>query len=471
MKVVEVAIIGSGPGGAISAAMLAKAGKEVMLIEKGEFLSLSSCTPFSQQEMLQKYNKSGVTVALGKPKVAYVEGSCVGGGSEVNSGLYFRTPEPIIDSWAKNYQIDLFTLDSLLPYFTQNEHELSVSYMPPNKIPKASFMLQQGANALGWDSYEVPRWFKYNADGSGIKQSMTETVIPTAIKNGATLISNTLITKITKVNELWFLEGNKTINAVVEKFELSAKFLFLCGGAISTAHVLRKNHLSKLAGRSLHMHPTIKMVARFPENINDEHMGVPVHQVKEFSPRFSFGCSISSRLYLSLAMLDVPYGQMLVDNHWRQMAIYYSMVINGNGTVSNSLIGQDPLVKYKLGNDGIKETLNGLLYLGKCLFAAGALEVFPVIYNSVAIKNLAQLERFIYEISTNQLNLMTIHLFSSCPMGQDKNICVTDSYGKVFGVDNLYINDASLLCTALGVNPQGTIMAIARRNIDHFLNG
>ncbi|MCF3608975.1 GMC family oxidoreductase [Planktothrix agardhii 1033] len=33
----------------------------------------------------------------------------------------------------------------------------------------------------------------------------------------------------------------------------------------------------------------------------------------------------------------------------------------------------------------------------------------------------------------------------------------------------MYIADASLLCTAPGVNPQGSIMAIARRNALKFL--
>jgi choline dehydrogenase-like flavoprotein len=64
---------------------------------------------------------------------------------------------------------------------------------------------------------------------------------------------------------------------------------------------------------------------------------------------------------------------------------------------------------------------------------------------------------------------MTIHLFSSCPMGEDKRRCVADSFGRVHGQEELYIADASLLCTAPGVNPQGSIMAFARRNALHFL--
>jgi choline dehydrogenase-like flavoprotein len=55
-------------------------------------------------------------------------------------------------------------------------------------------------------------------------------------------------------------------------------------------------------------------------------------------------------------------------------------------------------------------------------------------------------------------------------MGEDKSRCVTDSFGRVHGHDNLYIADASLLCTAPSVNPQGSIMAFARRNALHFLH-
>ena len=66
---------------------------------------------------------------------------------------------------------------------------------------------------------------------------------------------------------------------------------------------------------------------------------------------------------------------------------------------------------------------------------------------------------------------MTIHLFSTCPMGEDLKRCAVDSFGKVHGHTNLFVNDASLLCTAPGVNPQGTIMGIARRNAVHFADG
>jgi choline dehydrogenase-like flavoprotein len=56
-------------------------------------------------------------------------------------------------------------------------------------------------------------------------------------------------------------------------------------------------------------------------------------------------------------------------------------------------------------------------------------------------------------------------------MGEDRTRCVADSYGRVHGVTALRVNDASLLPNAPGINPQGTIMAIAARNCAEFLAG
>jgi len=46
-------------------------------------------------------------------------------------------------------------------------------------------------------------------------------------------------------------------------------------------------------------------------------------------------------------------------------------------------------------------------------------------------------------------------------MGNNSDECIVDSDCKVFGFNNLYVCDASVFPTALGVNPQQTIMALA----------
>jgi choline dehydrogenase-like flavoprotein len=54
-------------------------------------------------------------------------------------------------------------------------------------------------------------------------------------------------------------------------------------------------------------------------------------------------------------------------------------------------------------------------------------------------------------------------------MSEERPRTGADSVGRVRGFDNLRISDASLVSDAPGVNPQGTIMAIAAHNSDQFL--
>jgi choline dehydrogenase-like flavoprotein len=63
-----------------------------------------------------------------------------------------------------------------------------------------------------------------------------------------------------------------------------------------------------------------------------------------------------------------------------------------------------------------------------------------------------------------------VHAFSSCPIGERADRCAADSYGRVHGWNNLHINDASMLPDSPGVNPQGSVMAFARRNARHFID-
>jgi hypothetical protein len=82
------------------------------------------------------------------------------------------------------------------------------------------------------------------------------------------------------------------------------------------------------------VHPTLKLIAQFPDVVNSADMGVPVHQVKEFAPRLSFGCSISSRPYLALGLIDHPEAARNTLRDWQNLAVYYAMITSeGRGTV------------------------------------------------------------------------------------------------------------------------------------------
>lgn len=464
----DIAVIGSGPGGAITAALLAEAGREVTLLEAGPMLALEDTPEFSRAEMERKYRSGGISAAFGKTKISYVEGRCAGGGSEINAGLYHRTPEAMLDRWQKDYTLDGAALHELLPFFEANERDLSVS-PPQRESPPASLRMREGAARLGWSSMEVPRWFKYDGSGdtAGRKQSMTRTFIPRAVGAGCTLRTETRVARLSQDANGWTLH----CEATGAGFELRANTVFLCAGAIHTAALLRRSGITRNIGNSLRMHPTVKVVARFPGVVNSRDMGVTVEQVKEFSPRLSFGVSVSRAPYISLAMLDHPAQQKMVDERWQNMAIYYAMITGGQGSVRNVPGFSDPLVRYALSQEDMRNLAEGAKKLSQLLLAAGAEELFPTIAGYPPLRNGDDLRKLPVTLPAGRASLMSVHLFSTCPMGENRRKCAADSFGKVHGHTNLYINDGSLLCTAPGVNPQGSIMAFARRNVSYFLNG
>ncbi|NJK36681.1 MAG: GMC family oxidoreductase, partial [Oscillatoriales cyanobacterium SM2_3_0] len=375
----KIAVVGSGPGGAITACLLAEAGENVLLIEEGSFWPLESCEPFSPAEMIQKYRHGGLTAAFGKPKIQYVEGCCVGGGSEINSALYHRTPAEILERWRRDFAVDGLTEKDLLPHFTACETAVQVCSLP-GKAPIASLKLHEGATRLGWESLEVPRWFQYQAqtDGTtspqGTRQSMTKTFIPRALAAGCQLLTNTRIHRISQQGKQWLLKGEFTGSDQPRKLiEISAENLFICCGAIQTPALLRRSGITHNIGNSLQVHPTVKIIAQFPEAVNSLDMGVPVHQVKEFSPEFSLGCSISSPPYLAVAMTDHPQYRSIIHDSWENMAVYYAMITGeGQGTVRNLPIYRDPWVQYPLTQSDLELLSKALKKLAMALFEAGA---------------------------------------------------------------------------------------------------
>src|SRR5437016_2452341 len=150
----EIVVLGSGPGGATTACLLAEAGRDVLLVEEGPNVPAGAVEPYSREEMVRKYRNGGLTLALGRTKVLYVEGRCVGGGSEINSGLYHRTPPDVLERWRKEFQVEGLTESDLLPCFEATENELSVSHLP-GPAPAASIKLREGAARLRWQSLEV----------------------------------------------------------------------------------------------------------------------------------------------------------------------------------------------------------------------------------------------------------------------------------------------------------------------------
>ena len=462
-KKYKVIVVGSGPGGCITSKILSEKGIDVLLIEKGDFYSLNDHVPFSSNEMTNKYKNGGLTLAFGKTKINYVEGMCVGGGSEVNSGLYHRLPNDILKKWERKNNL-LFDRLFLEESYIQNEKDLFISYLP-GQVSKSSEKLINGCKSLGWNCVEVPRWFKYNNDNNdGVKQSMTETYIPDFLNNGGTLLTKTTVEKITKKGKLNLVHVIK--EGIPSTFQCD--FLFISAGSIDSAHILRKSGIKGRVGKGLKSHPSFKITALFEDEVYSSFQEVSVHQIKEFSPEISMGCSVSNKPYLGLSLNDS--NSLDQTKNWKKMSSYYSMISpEGEGRVWNLPFLKSPFVTYNLSEKDYYYINKGIYLLSKLLFESGARKLFP---SGNQLKSIDRLED-VYKFTTipkNLLKIMTIHLFGSIQLSGSKNLGPLSQDGHLWDDDTIYVNDSSILVDSPTVNPQGIIMALARMNSMKFLN-
>ena len=195
----EVLVIGSGAGGALTAATLAEAGLDVLVAEEGPAIPAGQRAPFSRDEMVHAYRDRGVNATVGAPPIAYVEGRCVGGGTEVNSGLYHRPPADLVARWTEEYGIDGLDPDELAVHAKEIEDALGVSRVP-GEPPVSSQVLDRGARCLGWDVTEVPRVYRYAGTSpswrDGVKQTMSRTFIPRATTAGARIVAECRVSRL-----------------------------------------------------------------------------------------------------------------------------------------------------------------------------------------------------------------------------------------------------------------------------------
>lgn len=224
-----------------------------------------------------------------------------------------------------------------------------------------------------------------------------------------------------------------------------------------------------LIGRGLAVHPTVKLAARFDQAVNVA-ADVPVHQVSEFSPDLSFGGSASHPGLVALALTDHWEAMRHAVTAWPEIAVYYAAITSeGRGRVTAIPGLVDPLVTYRLTRRDRALLGQGLARLAMVMLEAGAIEVFPSFRHAPIVRGRADLASMTDSFTATAASVMTVHLCSTVPMGEDRTKAAADSFGLVHGTENVRVNDASLLPDAPGVNPQASVMAVALRNARRFV--
>lgn len=477
----DVLIIGSGAGGATVGHTLAENGRDVLMLEEGPHVPAEAANETLSDSFQSIWRAGGMTMAFGKPPTVYAEGRCVGGSTEINSAIFQRAPHALLDVWAERYRIDTFS-PAVMEGLYDDVARLVNASTTPGPLGPPSDLLLKAAEAKNWRALALERGQK-NCVGTnncslgcptGAKQSMSTTLLRSFVQNGGRILPETRALKLEyksgKVTSV--LVSSRTPDGATKRIRIQANHVFVSGGAIQTPALLQKSGLGRGVGAGFKLHPTIRALAEFDEPVDAPNHRLPLYAITEFLPDVRIGGSVFTLPTYSMFLAEDWAARGYMAPAWRNMVMYYAMARGtGAGKVSSLPFLDAPITRYGLSDEDWTHLAFGLTQLCSALFDIGARRIQPSIAGMPAWRTMDDVEKALANgLPRGKSNLMTIHLFSSVRIGENDKVAGTSSYGRLHGLENLYIADASLIPEAPGVNPQATVMALALRNARAFLD-
>jgi hypothetical protein len=143
----DVVIVGSGAGGAVSAAILAEAGLDVIVLEAGPYMDRDSYPDDPVDALSALYRDGGLTIAEGRPAVPIPVGRAVGGTTVINSGTCLRAPERVLARWREEHGVEWAT--ELEAEFAAAEKLLRVMPVDVEQMGRNGQLFMDGAAAIG----------------------------------------------------------------------------------------------------------------------------------------------------------------------------------------------------------------------------------------------------------------------------------------------------------------------------------
>lgn len=467
----DVCVIGTGAGGAPVAKELAEGGKKVVMLEEGGYYKTDYFNAKHSRMILSLYRDAGQTVTIGHPPILLPLGKAVGGTTLINSGTCFRAPSAVLDAWQQTYGLTGIGQEEMAPYFNRVERELNVSQIPPEIAGKNAEVVKRGADKLGLSGDYIYRNVR-GCIGSGVctagcptsaKQQMSLTYVPKAWDSGAVTYTGC------RADRLLIDSGRvRGVEASIGKKKLTvqAETVIVSAGTVHSPLILRRNGVgleSGELGKNLTVHPASGMRAMFDEEINMAD-GVPqAYYIDEFADEGIMleGAAVPPGVAaMSLPGIGAKHRDLMLG--YRNLSQFGVMISDtSRGEVMQK--GGQTIIRYNLDDRDVALFKKAIVILAEIYWAAGAKQVFPAtsVVPELRSGEMAPLRN--HNFRADEFELMAFHPLGTCRMGREPESSVVDGNLQVHGVEGLYISDGSVVPSALGVNPQMTIMALATR--------
>lgn len=488
----DVAIVGTGAGGGITAELLTRAGLDVILIEEGPLQSSRDFHQLESQAYPALYQESAARKTADKA-ITILQGRCVGGSTTVNWTSSFRTPAATLAHWRQHFDLPELTEAQLTPWFEQAERRLNIGpwLTEPNRN---NHLLLQGARQLGLHAAGIRRNVRgcWNLGSCGMgcptnaKQSMLVTTVPAALDAGARLLVRTRAQALT-------LQGRRVTGLQARtlgpdglplpggEVRIEARHVVLSGGAINTPALLLRSQATDphgLLGRRTFLHPVVISAALFADPV----------QGWEGAPQ-----TIYSDHFLGTQPIDGPIGYKLEAPPLHP--VIYTTTMAGFGPEQAGLLSRFPHTQallalmrdgfhpespggqVRLRGDGSPEldypltpfVMDGarraLLSMAELQFAAGAHTVLPVHEDATPQRDWPSARRAILALDLQPLRtrVVSAHVMGGCAMAGQEALGVVRPDGQHWQLDQLSVHDGSLFPTSIGANPQLSIYGLVNR--------
>lgn len=474
---VDFVVVGSGAAGATAAHTLAEAGYEVAIVEEGPWVRTREFQRDFYPALKQLWRAMGTHVATGRSLIPYMQGRCVGGTTVINSAIAWRAPSSVLEDWSTRWGLGPTISDRALDeHFTYLERALSVRPVEDAVLGGNSSAFALGAARLGIESHVIQRYDAgcegsascSNGCRSAKKQGMNITFVPRTLRAGGRIYHSAEVRRVE-------IRGGRAVAVLAEMpgpggphaLRVRARrAVIVAASTVQSPLILRRSGLrNPHIGMHFQAHPGISVAARFKHEVRMDYGATQGFNSLELLKKSGIKLE-SLTLPPELAIARLPgLGPELMERFADFGRIAISAVViksEAEGTIRERF-GQESL-RFSLTERDMSSALEGLELTTKILFEAGAEEVYPGAHGMPAVLRSADEAKAWREgpRDTRAYNMVMTHLFGATRMAPDPRAGVVGTDFQTHECEGLYVVDSGVFPTNLGVNPQHTIMAMAR---------
>jgi choline dehydrogenase-like flavoprotein len=491
----EVVVVGSGSGGGVIAGELAKAGKDVVVLEAGGYYNEAD---FNQLELwaYEKLYRAGGVAQTANGSLVLMTGSNLGGGSTVNWTNCVRTAEWVRQEWEFEHGLEGLAGPDYDTHLDAIWDRLAVNDKCSD-FNGPSLRMKEGCERLGWDFRTITRNAdrdRYDpdlaglmgfGDVSGAKLGTLKTYLQDAADAGARFVVDCRVDRIlveggraAGVQGTYLDDEGRRASVVVR-----AQTVVLAAGALDTPAVLLRSGIGgPAAGDYLRLHPATAMPAVYDEP-QKAWWGAPQTALSaEFANvEDGYGFLIeTSHASPSVTGSAVPW--VTGQQHKEYMAqgpttgsLVFLIRDRGHGRVTIDAAG-NPVHSYDISDAiDVKNFRRGLAECARLAGASGAQEIYTlhrklVRWSRATGEDVEVFAQRAHDASLDPYEqaIFSLHHMGSARMGKDPATSVADPWGQLHDTRGVWIGDASAFPSASGTNPMITTMALAHRTASNI---